>query len=284
MIRRRRALGLNGRNAHIARNNPRWAIAEVKDKIVCKVRLAAADIAVPPTLHVVSSRREMRALPSASLPDRFVAKPARGSQGKGVVVVTGRRGHDVWVTPDGLRSHRQLEREVDDMIDGIHSDTDTDRALFEPLLVAHPDLAALAPFGLPDIRIVCDDGRPLMAMMRVPTLSSGGRGNLHQGGLGAAIDISTGRIERAVVGGAEVARHPDTGAPMVDAIIPRWPELVDLARRCGPATGLGYVGADLVVDAEFGALVLEVNAHPGLEIQNVCLQPLDPGGGDSRWK
>ena len=34
-------------------------------------------------------------------------------------------------------------------------------------------------------------------------------------------------------------------------------------------TGLRYLGADIVFDRAHGHLVLEVNARPGLEIQNV---------------
>ena len=37
--------------------------------------------------------------------------------------------------------------------------------------------------------------------------------------------------------------------------------------RASDQTQLGYVGADVVVDAEHGALVLELNARPGLAIQ-----------------
>jgi len=36
----------------------------------------------------------------------------------------------------------------------------------------------------------------------------------------------------------------------------------------GQATGQGYIGVDAVVDEEQGLLVLEVNAHPGLEMRN----------------
>ncbi len=39
--------------------------------------------------------------------------------------------------------------------------------------------------------------------------------------------------------------------------------------RCHDATGLHYLGVDIVVDADRGPLILEVNARPGLEIQNV---------------
>ena len=49
-----------------------------------------------------------------------------------------------------------------------------------------------------------------------------------------------------------------------------------MATRCGAATGLGYLGVDIVVDEAAGPLVLEVNSHPGLEIQNITGRPLQP--------
>jgi glutathione synthase/RimK-type ligase-like ATP-grasp enzyme len=49
--------------------------------------------------------------------------------------------------------------------------------------------------------------------------------------------------------------------------IPDWPELLELAARSADATGLGYIGADIVIDRRHGPLLLELNARPGLAIQ-----------------
>lgn len=43
----------------------------------------------------------------------------------------------------------------------------------------------------------------------------------------------------------------------------------EAAARCDEAPGLNYLGVDVVLDEERGPLVMEVNARPGLEIQNV---------------
>ena len=40
-----------------------------------------------------------------------------------------------------------------------------------------------------------------------------------------------------------------------------------IAACCYDAIPLGYLGVDLVVDAELGPMVLELNARPGLTIQ-----------------
>jgi glutathione synthase/RimK-type ligase-like ATP-grasp enzyme len=49
--------------------------------------------------------------------------------------------------------------------------------------------------------------------------------------------------------------------------VPFWPEILDISRRVAVAVGLGYIGVDIVVDAEQGPLLLEANARPGLAIQ-----------------
>jgi len=51
--------------------------------------------------------------------------------------------------------------------------------------------------------------------------------------------------------------------------VPYWEEILDAASACSEAAGLGYLSVDLVVDEELGPLVMEVNARPGLQGQNV---------------
>jgi hypothetical protein len=49
--------------------------------------------------------------------------------------------------------------------------------------------------------------------------------------------------------------------------VPDWKNLLLLASRSFELTRLGYIGADLVVDAHRGPMLLELNARPGLSIQ-----------------
>jgi hypothetical protein len=46
-------------------------------------------------------------------------------------------------------------------------------------------------------------------------------------------------------------------------------QIRDAASSCSEATGPGHLGADLVIDEKLGPLVMEVNARPGLQVQNV---------------
>jgi alpha-L-glutamate ligase-like protein len=265
-------LGMNRRNALIARLNPREAIKGVNQKFETKQRLAAAGVPVPPTLALIASEAEAASFDFAGLPDAFAVKPNRGRRGEGVILVDGRNDDGSWrqlngepLTVPALRAHltRILAGELS--LEG----SNTDAALFEPLFRTHAGFARLVPYGLPDIRIICLGDVPLMAMTRLPTVESRGRANLHQGAVGAAIDFRDGAIFRAVTGQEEVWEHPSTGQPLIGERIPHWQEAVEAARRCSGALGLGYVGVDIVIDATRGAQVLECNAFPGLEIQNI---------------
>ena len=46
--------------------------------------------------------------------------------------------------------------------------------------------------------------------------------------------------------------------------------MLEVARRAALAVPLGYLGVDVSIDRQRGPLVLELNARPGLEIQNIC--------------
>src|SRR5262249_50454628 len=61
--------------------------------------------------------------------------------------------------------------------------------------------------------------------------------------------------------------HPDTGVPVVGMRVPYWRDVLAMSRRASEAVGLGYVGIDIIVDAEEGPMLLEANARPGLAIQ-----------------
>ena len=121
--------------------------------------------------------------------------------------------------------------------------------------------------GVPDVRVIVYRGYPLMAMVRLPTRSSSGKANLHQGAVGAGIDLRTGRTLTGVLHNDVVEEHPDTGAVFADLQIPHWDSILESAARGYEVTGLGYLGVDIVIDRDLGPLILEMNARPGLNIQ-----------------
>ena len=106
-----------------------------------------------------------------------------------------------------------------------------------------------------------------MAMVRLPTRASDGKANLHQGAIGAGVDMSTGITLTGVLDDVLVEDHPDTGALVAGLQIPDWDFILESSAKGYEVTGLGYLGVDMIIDAKHGPLILEMNARPGLNIQ-----------------
>jgi alpha-L-glutamate ligase-like protein len=263
-------LGMNRRNAAcILDHNPRSKFPLVDDKL--RLHALCRRIGVPtPELHAeVSSYAQLRHLP-AVLGDRadFVVKPNRGSAGRGVLVITGRAGAH-YLRHNGERLGLDaLRQHLSDILSGMYSlGGQTDTAVVQQRIRLHPAFAAVSYKGIPDVRVVLYRDEPAMAMLRLPTRESGGRANLHQGGIGTGVDLDTGVTHHAVQRDRFVERHPDTGRPVVGVRVPFWAEVLRLSRQVSQAVGLGYLGVDIVVDADRGPMLLEANARPGLAIQ-----------------
>ena len=263
-------LGINGRNSRYAlRYNPRRLYPLVDDKLQTKRLAEKSGIAVPELYGIVEIHRQIRDLPKllAEHPD-FVVKPSRGSGGDGILVIVGhskngyRKANGTTISPEELAHHTA------NVLSGMYSlGGQPDVALIEYRVRPHRVFDAVSYQGVPDIRMIVFLGVPVMAMVRLPTRQSDGKANLHQGALGAGVDMATGKTLTAVWGNSIVAEHPDTDNPVTDLEIPYWNELLLLGARCWEMTGLGYQGADFVLDESKGPLLLELNARPGLSVQ-----------------
>jgi len=269
-LKRNGVLGINHRNAeYTLPYNPRDRYPLVDDKVLTKQLAVRAGIAVPDLYGVIEIQRQVRELPALLGQHRdFVVKPARGSQGDGILVVTG-RSRNLYRTADGtLIDGEQMDFHVSNILSGIYSlGGQTDKALIEYRVNFDPVFEAVTHRGVPDIRIIVFLGVPVMAMVRLPTRLSGGKANLHQGAIGTGVDMATGRTLTAVWGNGIVSEHPDTGNPVCGVQIPHWDTLLELGARSYELTGLGYQGIDIVLDRHKGPLILELNARPGLAIQ-----------------
>lgn len=269
-LRRLGIVGMNERNARmIAPLNPRKRYPLVDDKLLTKELALKAGIAVPELYGVIETNHDVRHLPGIIAGhEDFVIKPAHGSGGNGILVITGRMGGRFRKASGLLEDEEGLEHHVSNILSGMYSlGGQPDKAMIEYRVRFDPLFAEVSFQGVPDIRTVVYQGYPVIAMVRLPTRSSDGKANLHQGAVGAGIDIATGLTGHGVWYNEIVDRHPDTGAPIAGIAIPDWDRLLELASGCYELTGLGYLGVDVVLDRDLGPLILELNARPGLAVQ-----------------
>lgn len=263
-------LGLNRRNAeYTLRYNPRRLYPRVDDKLATKQLAQNAGIAVPELYGIVEQIYQVRTLPGMlEQYSDFVVKPAHGSGGDGILIISGRLRQMYRKANGSLMSREELSYHVSNILSGVYSlGGQPDRALIEYRVQPDPLFEAISYQGVPDVRVIVFLGVPVMSMVRLPTRMSGGRANLHQGALGAGIDITNGITLTAVWRNDIVTEHPDTGSTVAGVKVPGWETLLRLASRCYQITGLGYQGVDIVLDKDKGPLILELNARPGLNIQ-----------------
>lgn len=269
-LKERGILGMNRRNvSYISRYNPRNLYPLVDNKLKTKILAQEAGITTPALIGTVESQYDVSRLGEIlQNVSGFAIKPAKGSGGKGIMVLT-RTDDGTFVKGSGAEvSLEELQRHVSNTLAGLHSlGGAPDIALIEELIEFDPDFGGFSFEGVPDIRVIVCRGYPVMAMMRLSTRSSDGKANLHQGAVGVGLDIATGRPLNAVQAGARIDKHPDTGKALSELRVPDWDVLLELAARCYDVSGLGYLGADMVLDRRYGPMLLELNARPGLTIQ-----------------
>lgn len=269
-------LGLNARNLlYIKPFNPRKAVAFADDKLKTKAYLGARGIPVAKVYARIENHRQLRSFDFKSLPDTCVLKPNYGFGGGGILVLRGRDTNGQFLEQGkNAISEREMRERIEDILDGKFSVNGLpDTAFFEKILVPDPALAPFRPSGLPDIRIVVFNLVPVMAMLRVPTGGSGGKANVHLGGIGIGIDIAKGTTTFATQHNKRIRTLPH-GASPTGIAIPHWEELLLIASRIQSITNIGYLAVDLTLDADMGPVLLEVNARAGLMVQVANLAPL----------
>ena len=266
-------LGLNERNTDfIMRLNPRCLYPRVDDKVLTKQLALDAGMAVPELYGIILNQGEARDFGKiVAERDSFVVKPAQGSGGDGILVITGRsqRKRNAFRLSSGmLITEAEIAHHISNIVGGQYSlSGNRDKALIEYCVCFDPVFAEVSYQGVPDIRVIVYRGYPTMAMVRLPTRASDGKANLHQGAVGAGVDMSSGETLSGVLDNDVVDEHPDTGALVAGLRIPQWDFILQSAARGCDVTELGYLGVDMVIDRDLGPLILEMNARPGLNIQ-----------------
>ena len=270
-------LGINHRNGIIIhQSNKKRDMVLANDKHVTKRLMARHDIPIPATLLTFSEIRELNEKwDQVERLDEFVVKPAGGRRGNNILVL--KKDRDGWSTPGGrLYDAAMLKNHIANIVFGSHSGGNHDTAIVEYRVHTHPFFTSIYAQGLPDLRVITHHGHIVQAMLRIPTKDSDGKANLHQGALGVGIDLNTGTLRRGYYKDAYTEQHPDSAKLLTGLRLPYWPEIIAISKKTAQLIPLQYLGIDIVIDRHRGPLVLEINARPGLQIQNINEQGLLP--------
>jgi len=266
-------LGMNARNLEFIRPyNLRQAKKLADNKLLSKRFLKKNGLAVSPLIAKIKNLEDLENFDWTTLPTSFALKPNRGFGGEGIVVVYGKKKNreDAWVKADGsIITISDLKSHIQNILDGSFSLSNTpDIAFFEERLKL---LRLFKPYtfkGIPDIRVIVFNKVPVMAMLRLPTKESGGKANLQQGAIGVGIDMATGVTTTAILGKTKfIEKVPGTRLSLSGIKIPYWKDILTLSVKAQDFSHLGYLGADVAIDADRGPVILELNARPGLGIQ-----------------
>jgi alpha-L-glutamate ligase-like protein len=263
-------LGMNGRNAgFILASNARSRYPTADDKVLTKRLALEYQIPTPPLYHVVEHHGDIVGFEERLHEQtEFVLKPARGSGGNGIVLIKDRTKAGFVKQSGEVIPLAEFAYHISGILSGIYSlGGQEDKAIFEALIYPDPVFAAVTHVGVPDIRIIVYRGVPVMGMVRLPTKDSDGKANLHQGAIGAGVEMESGTTLTAVYRTRVITHHPDTGNQVSGIQVPHWGKMLLMAARAFDMTGLGYLGIDMIIDKDRGPLLLELNARPGLAIQ-----------------
>ncbi|MFA4930581.1 MAG: sugar-transfer associated ATP-grasp domain-containing protein [Patescibacteria group bacterium] len=277
--RAKKLLGMNARNLLFIRpNNSRSTIRLADDKLATKRLLRRNKIPVGKVMASFDVFSDVEEFDWTSLPSNFVIKPNRGFGGEGIWVIKGMTRNG-WKRSDGMEVDIEaIKNHIYNIFDGNYSLGNVfDTAYIEEKISLHSRFKKLTyGGGIPDVRVIVYNMIPVMAMLRLPTEMSRGKANLHQGGIGVGVEIASGITTKAFVKlwDQMITRYPGTEKKLHGIKIPFWKEVLEMSVKCQQISGLGYLGVDIVLDEKKGPMVLEINARPGLDIQNANFLPL----------
>lgn len=176
---------MNARNIlYIKKFNDKKGIRLADNKVKTKEFLQNRSIPVGKTFANLSSKEQLNAFDFSKIPsDHFVIKPNKGSQGKGIQIVTRKSGtdgkQDEYMIQGISHSEGSLRYLMRDILDGKYSISgSSDSILLEEKLIPNKEFAKYCEYGLADIRVIVFNLIPVAAMLRLPTESSGGKANL----------------------------------------------------------------------------------------------------------
>jgi len=263
-------LGMNARYKY-TKKNPYSAKKYGFSKLKTKELLREHKILTAAVFHTFENLSDLENINWETIPVPFVVKPASGSAGKGIIVITNKNPNKPeWQTSNGeIITDTELNLHIENILDGEFSTWgSTHKAIIEEIIPAHPDLIKYSFKGTPDIRVIVFNSVPIMAMIRIPTKESRGKANLDQGAIGLGIDMATGITTYGIYGKSErILKFPGTKKNVSGIQIPEWNNILETAVKAAESAGYIFMGADLFIHPTKGPMIVELNGYPGLSIQ-----------------
>jgi len=264
-------LGINERNLfYINKYNSKSSINIANNKLITKSLLLENKIPTPRLILSIGSYKSLQKLDFNKLPPSFVVKPCRGIEGGGIEIFYNRDKNGKFIKASGQKfSYDDLFQHCKKILDGDYSmNNKPDKIIFEERIKLTKEFKDYSYKGTPDIRIIVFNKIPIMSYIRIPTKESDGKANLALGAIGCGIDIARGITTTGVVGKSTViTKFPNTNIPVSGIKIPFWNTILRRSIESSMLSGLGFCAVDFLIDKEFGPMIVELNARPGLSIQ-----------------
>lgn len=185
------------------------------------------------------------------------------------------RNHDsFFLKPiDGLGGHeveKVYSKDIKD-INKLYDELHTDRKFVEEAVIQHRDMSKLSPTSVNTIRIMtyANNGKSeiFFAAVRVGN-GKNAVDNFHQGGMGALVDINTGKITGKAVNKIDVwfDKHPVTHIKFDGYQLPNWDYVKKMVLEAALVNkDIHVVGWDVAI-TENGATFIEGNRRPGWDL------------------
>jgi len=272
MIKPSDILGMNARERLYTSRNTKTARSICASKYATKVLMQNHNIPTAEIYGILATNEDVNDFEWAKLLKNFVIKPTNGNAGKGVVAFRSQQ-------PDGQHwldmlgktwSLDDIKLLCFDILEGQYSTYGGQHNIIvEERIPIHSSLQKYTYKGTPDVRVIVFNQVPVMAMLRLPTAESEGRANVTQGAIGLGVDMATGITTHAVAHKNHLITHlPGTKYKLNGIKIPNWAALLKIAVDAATAANLPFSGVDMFIHEEKGPIVVELNANPGLSIQN----------------
>jgi hypothetical protein len=112
------------------------------------------------------------------------------------------------------------------------------------------------------------------AVLKLPARGAIADSFWRPGNLACDLDVETGAVRamrsKDKLGTTDHAVHPETGAPLLGAVLPMWDRVLDLVRRCSPIfQPVRYQSMDIAITAD-GPVLIEINTGGGFDLPQLA--------------